>query len=163
MIGPSVRLWRIQDVDAIANIMASQPLWQRYGVRMPSAGERLRRLYHSGEEGLVSLDPETGGARGFVLFNNRTFGDCGYIRLLGVALGNTSHGVGRVLLEAVESTLVHREVDRLVLLCAEWNHEARRFYERQGFVAAGVLPNWVMDGTDEVLYAKHLGLVNGRP
>lgn len=148
-----IRPWQASDIDAIAHIMASHPLWQRYGITEESARTRLQRLMASGEDGFVAED---GTVRGFVLFNTKTFGEQGYIRLLGVNPQDTSTGVGAQLLSRVESFLIHQGINRLLLLCAHWNEGAQRFYMRHGYRLVGRLPNWVLDGTDELIYAKCL-------
>ncbi len=149
------RKWRASDISAIAALMASHPLWQHYGVTISSATTRLNALFTAHEWGIVAQAQEE-GLVGFVLYNAHTFGDSGYIRLIGAAPGMTGHGIGEGLLHEVEQDLSSRHVKRLVLLCTDWNHGARRFYERHGFTEVGALPNWVQAGTTEVIYAKHL-------
>ncbi len=149
-----IRAWQLQDIPAIASIMATHTLWQHYGVTEASAEHRLTALFEKGEHGLVAT--RAGGVEGFVIYNAHTFGESGYIRLFGVDPHHTSAGTGSRLLSAVEQRLRQDGVGRLVLLCTEWNERARRFYRRQGFYEVGVLPDWVMEGTHEVLYAKML-------
>lgn len=150
----ATRPWRKVDLKDIGRIMADHELWVRYGVTLISARTRLKVLWEAGELGFVATSGD--GVAGFALYNTMTFGRQGYIRLLGVSQGATSQGIGAGLLSAVERVLVQQDIHRLLLLCADWNDRARAFYERHGFFRAGVLPNWVMDGTDEVLYAKRL-------
>lgn len=149
-----LREWQPKDIPAIASIMATHTLWQCYGVTLTSAERRLTALFEQGEPGLVAA--RTGGVEGFVIYNAHTFGESGYIRLFGVDPHHTSAGTGSRLLSAVEERLHQDGVGRLVLLCTAWKERARRFYRRQGFFEVGVLPDWVMEGTHEVLYAKML-------
>ncbi len=149
-----IRSWGAKDIPAIAELMATHPLWNRYGVTPASALARVTSLHQKGELGFVAEGPDK--PVGFALFNAMTFGGDGYIRLFGVDKNCTSAGIGPRLLAAVETHLRSIRVKRLVLLCAHWNEGARRFYERHGFILAGCLPNWVIDGTDELLYAKRL-------
>ncbi len=156
MTAPIIRPWQNDDVNGIARIMASHTLWQRYGVTVKGATVRLRTLWHDQEQGFVAVDPQAGKVIGFALYNQRSFGDSGYIRLFGVDTSATSQGLGRRLLSVVEAALSQAGVARLLLLCAEWNTQAQRFYEGNGFARVGLLPDWVIDGTNEVIYAKHL-------
>ncbi|NMP24728.1 hypothetical protein [Sulfobacillus harzensis] len=57
--------------------------------------------------------------RGFVLFNTRTFGEQGYIRLFGVDRLHISSRLGPALLRRVESSVREQSIFRLVLLCAD--------------------------------------------
>jgi GNAT superfamily N-acetyltransferase len=150
-----IREWLSIDIPSIAAIMADHPLWQHYGVTESSAQHRLTILWQDQERGFVSMSGN-GFVEGFVLYNTQTFGNNGYIRLFGVAQNLTSKGTGAKLLSAVEDRLREDGIDRLVLLCTEWNGRARQFYVRQGFFEVGILPNWVIEGTHEVMYAKTL-------
>lgn len=153
----AIRYWTHQDVAAIAEIMAAHALWQHYGVTRENAEVRLLKLSRQGEWGFVAEESESGAISGFVLFNGQTFGESGYVRLLGVRPGSTSGGLGAVLLKRVEEHLLQQHIYRVVLLCTEWNDDAQKFYRRQGYDRVGRLPDWVMPNTAEVIFAKHLG------
>ena len=151
----TIREWSGSDVDAMALIMTSHPLWQHYGVTYKGARQRLHGLRDEDESGFVAVD-DAGQLRGFVLYNPKTFGFSGYIRFLGVDARSKGQGIGRALVLRVEADLLARHVNRLTLLCTAWNQSARTFYEKMGFAEVGELPNWVQPGTTEVLYAKWL-------
>lgn len=150
-----IRSWTEDDIAGMADIMCSHALWQHYGVTRASAADRLVNLFAALEQGFVAED-EHKKLMGFVLYNALTLGNSGYIHLFGIHASATGHGLGQDLLGYVERDLRTHQVNRLVLLCTAWNHGARRFYERMGFVKVGELPDWVQNGTTEVLYAKHL-------
>ena len=150
-----IRVWTESDIGGIAAIMCSHALWQHYGVTLASATIRLVELFAAGEKGWV-VENDAQQVMGFILYNTSTFGNSGYIRLFGIQADATHHGLGQDLLRAVERDLRDHQVNRLVLLCTAWNHRARRFYERMGFEKIGDLPDWIQDGTTEVLYVKHL-------
>ncbi|AUW93064.1 hypothetical protein BXT84_03115 [Sulfobacillus thermotolerans] len=149
------RLWETKDIPEIAKLMSSLPLWQHYGVSYLSAAERLKALWLEGEQGFAVVN-SSGLLVGFVLFNTKTFGNNGYIRLFGVSPHKARAGIGQSLLQHVECALHQQGVSKLLLLCTDWNYSARSFYEKVGFVKIGELPNWVLEGTIEVLYAKYL-------
>lgn len=159
MCNQDIRTWEAGDVPDIARIMASHPLWQHYGVTTDRAKIRVKTLLDEGESGIVAVVPESHAVMGFVLFNDHTFGDSGYVRLFGVSPDCTSRGLGDRLLDYTQRAMVANGTQRVVLLCTEWNVGARRFYERHGFVRVGILTDWVMDGTNEVIYAKHLSVM----
>ncbi len=154
-MGPGCRRWEFCDIPEIAQLMSVHALWQHYGLDRATAETRLHQLWREDESGFV-WEPEPGKILGFVLFNRSSFGGSGYVRWVGVAAGATGLGIGPRLLQCVEHDLRQNSVFRLLLLCTAWNHGARRFYERMGFSEIGRLPDWVLKGTTEVLYAKHL-------
>ncbi|PSR22550.1 MAG: hypothetical protein C7B45_06385 [Sulfobacillus acidophilus] len=151
-----VRPWTVADIPQIAAIMAAHTLWQQYGVTHAQAALRLTSLFSEGESGLVAQIVGATTIAGFVVYNRKTLGDAGYIRLLGVAPGFTSRGLGAQLLEQVEERLVKENTYRLLLLCTEWNRRAQHFYQRQGFILVGRLADWIQVGTTELLFAKYL-------
>ncbi len=152
-----VRPWVKSDGPAIAAIMADHALWQHYGLTYEMALPRLDRLFEQGEWGFVASRSTTQDMLdGFVLFNATTFGESGYIRLLGVNSSTMSHGIGARLLRRVEQSLSQRGISRLTLLCTDWNTRAQKFYEHEGFSRVGLLQDWVMLGTGEIIYAKKL-------
>lgn len=148
--------WAYEDIPAMASIMAGHSLWRSYGVTEEGAARRLARLLAEGESGFVAKCGHSSMVQGFVLYNRQTFGDAGYIRLLGVAPDSTSQGLGARLLTQVETGLVRDNTYRLLLLCTEWNYRAQQFYRRHGFRLVGRLPDWIQVGTAELLFAKHL-------
>lgn len=159
-----VRPWVKSDGPAIAAIMAAQVLWQSYGLTYETALARLDTLFNQGEWGFVASRPGAPDLlAGFILFNATTFGESGYIRLLGVNSSNTSQGIGAKLLHGVEQSLSARGIGRLTLLCTDWNTRAQKFYEQEGFSRVGLLEDWVMKGTGEIIYAKKLGRVQPYP
>lgn len=155
MIHTVYRPWESRDIPDIAKLMSAHSLWTKYGIDRASAENRLQHLWAQRELGFI-FESEPGTILGFVLYNRQTFGGSGYIRWIGVDTGAVGQGIGQALLQRVEYELCLGKVFRLVLLCAEWNHAARRFYERMGFSEIGLLPDWVVPGTTEVLYGKHL-------
>lgn len=154
------RPWEMKDISEIAQMMSSHPLWQHYGVSYLSAVERLEKLWVAGEQGFTA-ENLTEAVVGFILFSAQTFGNNGYIRLFGVDPHAARGGIGQALLQHVECQLNQQSIAKLLLLCTEWNYGARLFYEKMGFLKVGELPNWVVEGTTEVIYAKNLLAISG--
>lgn len=155
-LGVEVRPGGQDDLAAIGVLMSRHELWQHYGVEPQSAARRLARLVKRGDWLLVAEmvgDSEPVPA-GFVLFSDRTFGDHGYIHLLGVRPDLTGHGLGAHLLEEAERRLAEQGVRSVFLLCTRWNRPAQRFYRRHGYRRIGTLPGWIQTGTDEIIMVK---------
>lgn len=169
--------WRVRalllgDTRWVARILAAHPLWAEYGLSdIERARDHVHHLLARGEEGLALLRKnadaeglgESGrgqgapGAQrpvGFAIYTVGTFGDGGYLRLIGVSPGETGGGAGSALLSALEGRLARRGVDRLFLLCNERNAAAQRFYERSGYRQVGELLDWAAPGVHERMYLK---------
>ncbi|MHB8629533.1 MAG: GNAT family N-acetyltransferase [Aggregatilineales bacterium] len=156
-----IRLFEERDVAVCAAIMAATPLWQRYGVTVQSAAERLnaglRRMHEPDAESsatrLFVAESESGAAIGFVWAVRRgAFDRSGYIPLLAVESSQRGGGVGLALLTAAEDYL--RPAPDVILLCTDYNTGAQRFYERHGYVRVGVLPDYIRPGVAELIYRK---------
>lgn len=135
------------DVPRCAAIVGATPLWsERYGV----TEQRAMRLFETAferKEGL--LVAETEHVLGFAWFLLRGgFGRSGYLRLIGVYPARRGAGAGALLLAAVEAAVG----DDLVVLVADFNAGAQRFYERHGYREVGRLPGYVLPEVEEIIY-----------
>lgn len=170
------------DLAAIAELAAAVvtlPLLQRYGASAAGLCRDLQRLAdsspqaadgsRSASESLLLAHPAvptvSGGATGtassaalwgLARFSvSGQFGNGGYLRLLALRPGCEGRGVGALLLSAVEDAVrAHSAV--LFLLTSDFNHGAQRFYARQGYVAAGALPDFARAGITEQIFWKRL-------
>ena len=68
-----------------------------------------------------------------------------------------SRGVGSTLLKASEDVLLATGYKRALLWCYEFNHGARRFYERHGWVCEGTLRSYE-SGPDAIRHVRELGI-----
>lgn len=79
-----------------------------------------------------------------------------YIELFAVLPGAQGQGIGRAILEFIESSYQGRTAN-LWLLVSGFNAGARRFYAQRGFNQIGIIENLVAQGQDEVLLRKVIG------
>jgi ribosomal protein S18 acetylase RimI-like enzyme len=79
-----------------------------------------------------------------------------YIELFAVLPAAQGRGVGRAILEFVESSYRGRAAN-LWLLVSAFNSGARGFYEKHGFRPIGVIEDLVVVGQDEILMRKVIG------
>ncbi|CAN5229027.1 hypothetical protein BH18CHL2_BH18CHL2_06190 [soil metagenome] len=91
------------------------------------------------------------------LILTRAFDGAAYLRLLLVAEGEQSRGVGAALLSRAERRAREARSRHLALLVTGTNRRARNFYEREGYRLVGILPGYVRPGIDEALYVKDCG------
>lgn len=139
----------------MAQLMARSPLLRRYGVTRNNAHASLGGGLRERDLILVALDgPDVIGLAWVI--RTRALDHAAYLKLLLVAEGEQSRGVGAALLEDAErrvSTLGSRHV---VLLVTTANRRARTFYQRQGYRHVGNLPGFVRPKIGESLYVKTL-------
>lgn len=153
----SVRDLRAADIDACAALVAKTPLFQPYGYGRDEAASDLRSAFAEAPGRLTMLAAEAGGSLvGFARFVIKGgFDRCGYLRLIVVDPDHTSGGVGRRLMEELE--VRHLQPAGIILLCADDNPGAQRFYERLGYAQVGLLENYVKAGLHERIYYKPAG------
>ena len=155
-----VRPLEERDVAQCAEILSSTPLWQRYGVTPESALRRFQEGLQSDALILVMVDEQSAGnaetVMGFAWVAVRGgFDRSPYLRLLAVRDSNRGAGLGHQLIQAMEDRLRQTGPD-VFLLCADYNLAAQRFYEREGYLRVGQIPDYVISGVAEIVYYKRL-------
>ncbi len=149
---PTIRPINLEDVPAVAAIMAGNALWQRYGVTVDSAARRLQRGLAAGAT--IAVAASDGRVAGFVWWvAEGAFQRSGYIMLFGVDPNAHGQGIGRALLAHAEAALFAAS-SSIVLLVSDFNVEAQRFYQRHGYAQVGALPDYVKPGVSELIYYK---------
>jgi GNAT superfamily N-acetyltransferase len=144
-----VRDARPDEIDALADAVAPQPLLQRYEVDIPKLA---LALHEAQQQGQLLVAEEDGRALGFAWFlPDGTFASGGYLRLIALVPGCEGRGLGAALLDEVERRVAPRP---LFLLVSHWNQGARRFYASRGYSEVGTLPGFVRADTDEVICFK---------
>lgn len=153
-----------EDAAEIASVLMSQPLFAT--VSRETWEERLREQLGDGHLGLVACGPQGAGSgegtageiRGVLIATDRTFGNCGYVKVLAVRDGETSRGVGAGLMDLAERHFAALGRKAVFLMCTDVNVRAQRFYTRRGYRRVGSLPDWLRAGTEEWLYVRRLDL-----
>jgi ribosomal protein S18 acetylase RimI-like enzyme len=150
----ALRMLQPQDASAVARLMSEHALWSDRD--FVEHERRIAHLLSRGEYGLIAecLEGDDLVLSGFAILSDGTFGDHGYIRLFGIRQGMTGRGIGTRLLAAAEVLFMQRQIQRVFLLCTDWNTGAQAFYERHGYMRVGVLPDWLEAGEDQLLYVK---------
>ncbi len=112
-----------------------------------------------GHELLVACTLDTGTPVGWSYFAPDMFAD-GVWNLwwIGVAPGHHGSGAGRALLRAVEAHVTQAGARVLVIETSDAGGlaRARRFYEREGYTARGVVPEFYGVGDGKVIFSKTL-------
>ena len=151
----SVTLATARDVPALVALMTSSPLLHRYGVTDFGARTSLRDGRRSGD--LLLITRQRGVIVGLAwVVPSRALDRSAYLRLILVAEGRQSKGVGAALLKDGERRARKLGCRHMVLLVTTTNRRARSFYKRQGYRYVGGLPAFVRPKIGESLYAKSL-------
>ena len=145
-------------VDELVPLMTRSPLLQRYGITARRAravlGEALR------ERDILLVARDRGETIGMAwVIPSRALDRSAYLRLLLVAEGRQSRGVGAALLTNAERRAQAAGARHLVLLVTATNRRGRAFYRRTGYAHVATLPRFVRPRLDEALYVKHLSPV----
>ena len=140
-------------VTGLVELMTRSPLLRRYGVT--SRGARATVLEGLRERDLLMVALERGEMVGFAwIITTRALDRAAYLRLLLVAEGKQSRGVGAALLRDAERRARASGCRHLVLLVTSANRRARTFYTRHGYRHVGNLPGFVRPAIGESLYVK---------
>jgi ribosomal protein S18 acetylase RimI-like enzyme len=157
MTALTVRPMMHSDIPVVASWLVTIPLWQRYNLTEAQAQASL-------EQGLRQVDmllvADTRGAYGQACglvwcMVKGAFGRSAYLRLLGVRSSHTGRGIGTALLRQAER-LVVRTSSELFLLVSDFNINAQRFYQREGYERIGAIPGYILPDVTELLYWKRL-------
>jgi [ribosomal protein S18]-alanine N-acetyltransferase len=149
---PRVAMKRATDEDRVwaATVMSASEPWITLGRTFEAC---LRSCQAPGDDLYLAW---LGGERcALALVRERGVAGAPYLVSIAVADTHRSLGLGFEVLAFVEGLFRGRH--RHLFLCvSSFNTRARTFYERHGFHAVGLLPDFIIDGSDEVLMAKKL-------
>src|SRR6266542_2897552 len=140
-------------VGALAALMAASPLLRRYGVTLRGARASLNDALRNRDTIVVALDGANALGLAWVVAT-RALDRSAYLRLLLVAEGRQSRGLGALLLADAERRARAAGSRHMVLLVTATNRRARSFYVRQGYRYVGVLPGFARPRFGEALYVK---------
>lgn len=149
-----IRAMTLDDAPLLAAWMVETPLWQRYQLTADRAVENFKAGLARGDW-LFTADSEL-PACGFAwVLPGGAFGRSPYLRLIGVHPQMIGAGIGAKLLHTVEQRTLEIAQD-LFLLVSDFNLEAQRFYQRQGYTQIGAIPGYVLPDVTELIFRKRL-------
>lgn len=138
------------DAAACAAIMAGSDPWLTLGRTFDDC---LQLVADPGKE--VYVARSAGHVAGFIIVDMRGVLR-GYIQIVAVHSAHRSEGIGRRLISFAEER-IHRESPNVFLCVSSFNPDARRLYERLGFLAVGELKDFLVRGHSEILMRKTRG------
>jgi ribosomal protein S18 acetylase RimI-like enzyme len=151
-----VRPMTPDDIPTVAAWMVQTPLWQRYQLTVERATGNFEKAFERHEVLLVADAGEDNIGCGFAwCLPQGGFGRSMYLRLIGVRSDRARAGVGAALLKSAEAEAL-KVGHELFLLVSDFNVDAQRFYQRQGYTQIGAIPGYVLPDVSELLYWKQL-------
>lgn len=78
-----------------------------------------------------------------------------YLHIIAVKEEYRNRGIGKALLDYSER-IAHEMADKFFLVVADYNPDAKRFYERNGYQQVGEIPNLYRPGVTEYMMEKDL-------
>ncbi len=148
----TVRPYKPDDFAAVVSLLTDLDPWRRLGY---SASD-WERLFETPLQGPEAFVIETGGSVvGIGVLRQRfLFGD--YLELFAIAASAQGRGLGQTFLAHLES-VVFRRAKNLFVCVSDFNHQARRFYERNGYTEIGPILHLLIPGSSEILLRKTIG------
>ncbi len=151
-----VRPMIASDIPLLAAWTVELPLMQRYRLTVERASQQFETALVQQDILLVADVGDNESACGFAwCLPKGGFGRSVYLRLIGVRPDRARAGIGAALLGAAEQAAIAVKSD-LLLLVSDFNTDAQRFYQRQGYTQVGALPGYVLPEVSELIYWKQL-------
>ena len=85
-----------------------------------------------------------------------------YLHIIAVKEDYRDRGIGKALLDFSES-IASKMADKLFLVVADYNPDAKRFYERNGYQQVGEISNLYRPGIAEYLMTKNSAIYPPKP
>lgn len=154
------RLETEAEAEACARLMASSEPWITLGRNYEAA---LRVVRDPTRE--VYLARDDAGLAGFLILC-MTGAFVGYIQTICIHPDRRGQGLGSRLVKFAEERVLE-ESPNVFMCVSSFNHDARRLYERLGYLVVGELTDYIVEGHSEILLRKSRGplttFIGGKP
>jgi ribosomal-protein-alanine N-acetyltransferase len=144
------RLENEAEAQACAHLMASSEPWTTLGRTYDAS---LRVVQDPTRE--VYLARDDAGLAGFLILC-MTGAFVGYIQTICIHPDRRGQGLGSRLVQFAEERILE-ESPNVFMCVSSFNHDARRLYERLGYLVVGELTNYIVEGHSEILLRKSQG------
>jgi ribosomal protein S18 acetylase RimI-like enzyme len=142
----------IEYINACEEALVNSELGRRYFSNKGSAKKALEEGFAKGEI-YIALDANE-ECKGFIWFIvNGIFHAFPYLHIIAVKEDIRNSGIGKKLLEFFEE-VCFKDYTKLFLVVADFNPEAKRLYEKVGYVEVGIIPSLYRLGITEHLMMK---------
>ena len=135
------------EAEVCAHMMAQSEPWLTLGRSYQAC---LETILHPDKEVFIAVTEDK--VIGSLILNMHG-ALVGYIQSICVAKEYRGNGVGSSLLDYAEARIFASSANAF-LMVSSFNSDARRLYERRGYVAVGELKDFIVAGHSEILLRK---------
>lgn len=133
-----------------AQLMASSEPWKTLQITFDQC---LKACTDIGNQ--VFIAHQNKELSGLIILQDRGVAGSPYIKSIATAPSFRSHGIGKLLLDFAENR--YRPTSKHIFLCvSSFNHQAHKFYQKNGYDAVGEFKDYIVDGCSEILMHKRL-------
>jgi [ribosomal protein S18]-alanine N-acetyltransferase len=137
--------------DWAARLMASSEPW----ITLRRSLEKCAEYLAAAPDAELFIARERDEPSGFLFLRPRGLASSPYIASIAVAPAHRARGVGTAMLGFAETRYVPPA--RHIFPCVSaFNDDARRLYERVGYREVGSVPDYIVEGTAELILHKRL-------
>lgn len=152
MTNLTIRAMKSEDRPAVIALLQDSDPWKRLGYQAEDWNVYFAPIPQGRDSYVADLDGTVAGIA--VVRQKFLLGD--YLELFGVANWMRGKGLGKRLLEHIES-IVFARADNLFACVSDFNQPARDFYKKHGYKEIGPMPNFLIKGSAEILLRKTTG------
>lgn len=152
MITPTIRAMTPEDRPAVIALLRDSEPWKRLGYTAADWDQYFAAIPQRRDCYVADLEGRVAGIA--IVRQKFLLGD--YLELFAVADWTRGKGLGKRLLEQIES-IVFARANNLFACVSDFNTQARAFYQKLGYQEIGPLPNLLIPGSAEILLRKTAG------
>jgi ribosomal protein S18 acetylase RimI-like enzyme len=124
----------------------------RYFPKKGSARKSLEEGFAK-EEIYIAMDSNE-NYKGFMwIIMDGIFHSFPYLHIIAVKLESRNEGIGKKLLKFFEDSCL-KDYSKVFLVVADFNPDAKRLYEKNGYIQVGTIPSLYREGITEQLMMK---------
>ena len=142
-----------QHLKDCRDALCQSTLGDRYFSSSGSAEDAILEGIHQGNVHVAFIDEECVGFT--YIIPKGAFHSFPYLHIIAVKEEHRNKGIGKALLDHSEG-IAYEMADKIFLVVADFNPDAKRFYERNGYRQVGEIPDLYRPGITEYLMAKDL-------
>ena len=135
------------------DVLCKSALGEKYFSSPGSAENAIREGFRQGNLYVALIGEECVGFT--YIIPKGAFHGFPYLHIIAIKEEYRGRGIGKALLDYSERIALEM-ADKLFLVVADYNPDAKRFYERNGYQQVGEIPNLYRSGITEYLMAKSL-------
>ena len=138
-------------LDDCEQALQKSALGEKYFAAPGSAEKAVREGLRSQDMFMALADGQCAGF--FYYIPKGAFHGFPYLHIIAVKEEYRGKGIGAALLDRFES-IAFEKADKVFLVVADFNPDAKRFYEKHGYRQAGEIPGLYRPGITEYLMMK---------